>query len=216
MLSQVQKRRFSRRMSRRSSSLTKMNDAIVSAELLAKLRKIDDERIEEERRVEMEAAMKEYFRKEDERRREQVTSIPITNLRRGASEISDLRKSTSWRSDIRKSEPGMPDQRKSPSLRSDIRKSASRMPDQGKSASLRSDIRKSASGMPNEVEISRIPDIRKGSSGRWLPDIHPNKSLFEVHVLMSYQEVMLTDSYTSPSSRGGTRTARFGQDASCS
>ena len=161
----MQNPKLSRRMPRRLSSVNEITPVVeeVSAELLAKLRKLDEERIEEEKRVENEAAMEEYFRKENERRTEQVTSIPIT--------------------------------------------------DQGKCGSGITNQRKCATGRSNsQNRVSGISHYQKGISERWLPDIHPNKSLFEVHVLMSYQEVMLTDSYTSPSARG----AGFSQDVSFS
>ena len=35
---------------------------------------------------------------------------------------------------------------------------------------------------------------------------HKNNSFFNVHVLMKYQEVMLSDAYVMPSSKRGTET----------
>ena len=174
----MQNPKLSRRISRRLSSVNETPVVEeVSAELLAKLRRLDEERIEEEKRVENEAAMEEYFRKENERRTEQVTSIPITDQRKCGSGITNQRKCAT----------GITNQRKCASVRSN-----------------------------SQNCVSGISHLRKGISERWLPDIHPNKSLFHVHVLMSYQEVMLTDSYTSPSARGCTRTAGFSQDVSFS
>ena len=111
-----------RRLTRRSSSLkTGSVDATITAELLTKLQKIDDERRAEEKREEAKNAMKEYFRKEERRMNEQVTSIRKTDLK-------------------------------------------------------------------NEVaSMEKVPK---------------KNSLYDVHLLMNYQEVMLTDSYTSPSARG--------------